>query len=81
MRITVCGEARPISTLIMVTNMTKYVVMVRQITWYDRLAAVPGKILKWAILIQLGLLFAAGVLGVIGVPSRNGLFRTLRRLD
>ncbi len=65
MWIAVCGEARPISTLIMVNNMTKYVVMVRQITWYDRLAAVPGKILKWAILIQLGLLFAAGVFGVI----------------
>ncbi|OXJ06655.1 hypothetical protein CFB45_37555 [Burkholderia sp. HI2500] len=52
--------------LFKVTDMDKYVVMVRQITWYDRLAAVPGKILKWAILIQLGLLFAAGVLGVIG---------------
>ncbi|MDN7472604.1 hypothetical protein FPJ27_37085 (plasmid) [Burkholderia sp. MS455] len=49
----------------MVNDMTKYVVMVRQITWYDRLAAVPGKILKWAILIQLGLLVAAGVLGGI----------------
>lgn len=49
----------------MVNDMAKYVVMVRQIAWYDRLAAMPGKILKWAILIQLGLLVAAGVLGGI----------------
>lgn len=45
--------------------MTKYVVTLRQITWYDRLTAMPAKILKWAILIQLGLLLAAGVLGAV----------------
>ncbi|HHV7521248.1 TPA: hypothetical protein ACUNF5_002729 [Burkholderia orbicola] len=45
--------------------MAKYVVMARQITWFDRLAAMPAKIFKWAILIQLGLLLVAGVLGGI----------------
>lgn len=44
---------------------SRYVVMVRRETWFDRLAVLPIKILKWAILIQLGLLLAAGVIGGI----------------
>lgn len=45
--------------------MAKYVIMVRPLTWFDRLAVLPGKIVKWVILIQLGLLLAAGVIGLI----------------